>query len=64
VDDSAPEVKLVVYPRAPHAFDTMLPDRTLLAMRPGYDADATADARRQVIAFLTAHGLISGSSSR
>jgi len=33
-------------------------------MRLGYDADATADARRQVIAFLTAHGLISMSPSR
>jgi hypothetical protein len=41
-----------------------LPDRTLLGMRLGYDADATADARRQVIAFLAAHGLISASSSR
>jgi hypothetical protein len=33
-------------------------------MRLGYDADATADARHQVIAFLTTHGLISVSSSR
>jgi dienelactone hydrolase len=60
---AAPEVKLV-YPRGPHAFDLTLPDRTLLGMRLGYDADATADARRQVIAFLTAHGLVSGGSSR
>jgi len=41
-----------------------LPDRTLLGMRLGYDADATADARRQVIAFLVAHGLISGGATR
>jgi len=62
--DSAPELKLVVYPRGPHTFDMTLPDRTLLGMRLGYDADATADARRQVIAFLTAHGLISGTAGR
>jgi dienelactone hydrolase len=62
--DSAPELKLVVYPRGPHTFDMTLPDRTLLGMRLGYDADATADARRQVIAFLTAHGLISGNAGR
>jgi dienelactone hydrolase len=59
-----PELKLVVYPRGPHTFDMQLPDRTLLRMRLGYDADATADARRQVIAFLTAHGLIAGGGSR
>ena len=34
-----------------------LPDRTLLGMRLGYDPAATADAQRQVIDFLTGHGL-------
>jgi dienelactone hydrolase len=59
---SAPEVTLIVYPKGPHTFDMRLPDRTLLGMRLGYDADATADARRQVIAFLVAHGLIPGAA--
>ena len=57
---SAPELTLVVYPRGPHTFDVRLRDRTLFGMRLGYDADATADARRRVIAFLTAQGLITG----
>jgi dienelactone hydrolase len=52
-----PELKLVVYPRAPHTFDMRLPDRTVLGMRLGYDAQATADAHREVIAFLAAHGV-------
>jgi dienelactone hydrolase len=60
----APELKLVVYPRGPHTFDMRLRDRTLLRMRLGYDAEATADARRQVVAFLTAHGLIAPGASR
>jgi dienelactone hydrolase len=60
----APELKLVVYPRGPHTFDMRLPDRTQLRMRLGYDAEATADARRQVVAFLTAHGLIAPGVSR
>jgi hypothetical protein len=38
--------------------DMRLPDRSVLGMRLGYDAQATADARRQVIDFLTAHGLV------
>jgi dienelactone hydrolase len=54
---AAPEVKLVVYPRAPHTFDMRLPDRTVLGMRLGYDLQATADARRQVIEFLAQHGV-------
>jgi dienelactone hydrolase len=54
----APELKLVVYPRGPHTFDMRLPDRTQLRMRLGHDVEATADARRQVVAFLTVHGLI------
>ena len=57
---SAPELTLVVYPRGPHTFDVRLRDRTLLGMRLGYDADATADARRRVVAFLIAQGLITG----
>ena len=55
--ESAPELKLVAYPRAPHTFDIRLPDRTVLGMRLGYDAQATADAYRQVIDFLAAHRL-------
>jgi len=55
---SALDLKLVVYPYAPHTFDMRLPDRSVLGMRLGYDAQAAADARRQVIDFLTAHGLI------
>ena len=56
--------QLVVYRREPHTFDMELPDRTLLGMRLGYDADATADARRRVIAFLTARGFATGRSAR
>jgi dienelactone hydrolase len=55
---AAPELQLVVYPRGPHTLDMQLPDRTVLGMRLGYDADATADARRQVIEFLCAHGFL------
>jgi len=51
------EIKLVVYDYAPHTFDMDLPDRVHLGMRLGYDPRATADARRQVIAFLKAHGM-------
>jgi dienelactone hydrolase len=60
----APELKLIVYPRGPHTFDMRLPDRTMLRMRLGYDAEATADARRQVIAFLTTHGVIAPGPGR
>jgi dienelactone hydrolase len=56
----APELRLVVYRRGPHTFDMRLPDRAVLGMKLGYDAQAHADARRQVIDFLTAHGVISG----
>jgi dienelactone hydrolase len=55
---SALDLKLVVYPYGPHTFDMRLPDRSVLGMRLGYDAEATADARRQVIDFLTAHDLV------
>ena len=61
---SAPELKLIVYLGGPHTFDMRLPDRTVLVMRLGFDAEATADARRQVIEFLTAHGLISHPARR
>ena len=57
---SAPELTLIVYPRAPHTFDMALPDRTLLGMRLGHDAEAAADARHQIVTFLTAHGMIRG----
>ena len=56
---SAPELRLMVYPRGPHTFDMRLPDRTVLGMRLGYDPQADADARRQVIAFLGAYGVAS-----
>jgi dienelactone hydrolase len=55
---------LTVYPRAPHTFDMPLPDRRALGMRPGFDADAAADARRRVVTFLTAHGVIGPAPSR
>ncbi len=61
---SAPELRLIVYPRGPHTFDMRLPDRTVLGMRLGYDPQADADARRQVIDFLAAHGLAARSSSQ
>jgi dienelactone hydrolase len=61
---SAPELRLIVYPRGPHTFDMHLPDRTVLGMRLGYDPQAEADARRQVIDFLAAHGLGARGSSR
>jgi dienelactone hydrolase len=51
------EVKLVVYPHAPHTFDMNLPDRTQLGMQLGYSREATEDARLQVIAFLAARGI-------
>jgi dienelactone hydrolase len=56
--ESAPDLKLVVYPHGPHTFDMRLPDRTVLGMRLGYDPQAATDARRQVIDFLTAHSLV------
>ena len=59
---AAPELKLVVYPGGPHTFDMRLPDRTVLGMRLGYDPDADTDARRQVIDFLAAHGLVAKTS--
>jgi dienelactone hydrolase len=62
--NSAPELKLVVYPGGPHTFDMRLPDRTVLGMRLGYYPDADADARRQVIDFLASHGLIPRSPAR
>lgn len=61
---SAPALRLIVYPRGPHAFDMRLPDRTVLGMRLGYDPQADADARRQVIDFLAAYGFASRHSSR
>ena len=57
-------LRLVVYPYAPHTFDMDLRDRTVLGMRLGYDREATADARRQVIAFLAAHGIGDGRPAR
>jgi len=61
---SAPELRLVIYPRGPHTFDMHLPDRTVLGMRLGYDPQADADARRQVMDFLAAHGLAASNASR
>jgi dienelactone hydrolase len=61
---SAPELRLVVYPRGPHTFDMRLPDRTVLGMRLGYDPQADTDARRQVIDFLAGHGLTARSANR
>ena len=58
------ELKLVVYPYAPHTFDMRLPDRTILGMKLGYDAEADADARRQVIDFLAAYGMVARTSGR
>ena len=37
---AAPELTLLVYPRAPHTFDMPLPDRRFLGMRLGFDPDA------------------------
>jgi dienelactone hydrolase len=54
---SAPELRLVIYPHGPHTFDMRLPDRTVLGMHLGYDPQAEADARRQVMDFFAAHGL-------
>lgn len=53
-------LQLIVYPYAPHTFDMALGDRTVLGMLLGYDPEATADARRQVIAFLAAQGIGDG----
>ena len=52
--DGRPRLDLVIYPRAPHTFDMPLPDRTVLGMRLGYDAEAAADARRRVVDFAIA----------
>ena len=56
--ESAPDLELVIFPGGPHTFDMRLPDRSVLGMRLGYDPEADAGARRYVIGFLTAHGLI------
>jgi dienelactone hydrolase len=50
--DAAAKLDLVIYPRAPHTFDVPLPDRTVLGMRLGHDAEAAADARQRVLAFV------------
>jgi dienelactone hydrolase len=60
--DSDTMLTLVVYPRAPHTFDMRLPDRTVLGMQLGYDADADRDARKRVIEFLKAHDVISSTN--
>jgi dienelactone hydrolase len=60
---SAPELRLIVYPRGPHTFDIRLPDRTVLGMQLGYDPQADADARRQVLDFLVAYGFASRHAS-
>ena len=54
---STPDLKLIVYPYGPHTFEIRLPDRSVLGMRLGYGAQATANARRQAIDFLS-HGLV------
>jgi dienelactone hydrolase len=61
---SAPELRLIVYPRGPHTFDMRLPDRTVLGMRLGYDPQADADAQRQVMDFFAAHDLAARKASR
>jgi dienelactone hydrolase len=61
---TAPELRLIVYPRAPHTFDMPLPDRTVLGMRLGHDAEATADAQRQVLRFLAENGLRAAAPTR
>jgi dienelactone hydrolase len=61
---AAPELTLVVYPRAPHTFDMPLPDRRVLGMRLGFDPDALADARRHVATFLTNHGVVRATQSQ
>jgi dienelactone hydrolase len=53
-----PEMRLIVYPHGPHAFDMELPERRHLGMRLGHDGEAAADARNQVIAFLRASGVV------
>jgi dienelactone hydrolase len=60
---AAPALRLIVYPHGPHTFDMRLPDRTVLGMRLGYDPEADADARRQVIDFLVAYGVTSRHAS-
>jgi dienelactone hydrolase len=57
-------LELVAYPEAPHTFDMDLRDRTVLGMRLGHDAAAAADARRRVIAFLAATGVIEADHAR
>jgi hypothetical protein len=61
---SAPELNLIVILAGLTPLTCGLPDRTVLGMRLGLDAEATADARRQVIEFLAAHGLISDPARR
>src|SRR5882724_2865248 len=62
--DRGPALDLVLYPRAPHTFDMRLPDRTILGMRLGYDAEAPADACRRVFEFLAAHALLRANEPR
>ena len=59
--ESAPRSSSSSFPAGPHTFDMRLPDRSVLGMRLGYDPEADAGARRQVIAFLTAQGLLRAS---
>jgi dienelactone hydrolase len=62
--EGAAELKLVVYPRAPHTFDMALPERTVLGMRLGPDREATSDARRQVLGFLAEKGFVAARPAR
>jgi dienelactone hydrolase len=50
-------LQLVLFPYAPHTYDMNLPDRTVLGMQLGHDAQAAAETRDRVIAFLAAHGI-------
>jgi dienelactone hydrolase len=51
-DGKGAPVKLVVYPRATHAFNAPAPPREYLGHHLEYDAEATADAWAQVRSFL------------
>lgn len=53
----SPALKVITYPNALHSFDVDLPQRRYRGMVLGGNADATADAHRQVIAFLHAQGM-------
>ena len=60
VETSGAEYRVVVYPDAVHSFDLEIPRQQYQGHQVGYDSRATADSRRQILAFFAAHARTAG----